>query len=296
MIATGKTRSVTTEWLGLVAAALLTLAACGGPDPAAPGANPAEPAGPPPLSDGCDGITPPRPDGGVWECTWSDEFNSTTLKQAWRQIPYGLGSSCLFNEPEFVQVTAGRLHLIAKPLPRGHWCTEEYGLQYGGGGIQTQGSVAQQYGRFEMRAQFPGGAGFWPAFWLLPDDETFSGEIDIVEVYGGREGSLADATLHVPAAGEGPHTECSVEPDYASGFHTYALEWTPESMRFLYDGEVCAEYTGMTALGVGPPRLSPEFDKPYYVLVNLAVQPYWPPDAATPFPGVMRVDYVRVWR
>jgi len=52
-----------------------------------------------------------------------------------------------------------------------------------------QGFV-QQYGYFEMRAQFPASKGAWPAFWLLSqnghtDTTKTRTEIDIVEWYGG---------------------------------------------------------------------------------------------------------------
>lgn len=270
---------------------LVALLACGGAG--APPPPPPSPASPVAGGD-CGGTAPGRAGGGTWQCSWSDEFDGTTLGASWRLIPYGLGSSCLFSDPEYVQVADGELRLIAKPLPPAHWCTEEYGLEYGGGGIQTQGAFAQQYGRFEVRAQMPPGAGFWPAFWLLPDDESFGSEIDIVEMYGGR-GNDGDSTLHVPAGGPGPQHICPIVPDYSSAFHTYAMEWIPGLMRFFYDGALCGVFTGMSDNGTAPPALA-AFDKPHYVLLDLAVQPFWPPDAATPFPGVMRVDYVRVWR
>ena len=40
------------------------------------------------------------------------------------------------------------------------------------------------------------------------------------------------------------------------------------------------------------------FDKPFFVVLNLAVGGTWPgdPDASTPFPAQLRVDYVRVYR
>jgi beta-glucanase (GH16 family) len=41
-----------------------------------------------------------------------------------------------------------------------------------------------------------------------------------------------------------------------------------------------------------------EFNKPFFVLLNLAVGGDWPgnPDATTQFPQQMLVDYVRVYR
>jgi hypothetical protein len=65
------------------------------------------------------------------------------------------------------------------------------------GSMQTvdskgQGFV-QQYGYFEMRAEFPASKGAWPAFWLLSQNgftekTKTRTEIDIVEWYGGDGG------------------------------------------------------------------------------------------------------------
>jgi hypothetical protein len=63
-----------------------------------------------------------------------------------------------------------------------------------------------------------------------------------------------------------------------------------------YDDKLCADITGMSDAGVSPPPLPKVFDQPYHILLNLAVQPWWPPDASTTLPATMQIDYVRVWR
>lgn len=262
-------------------------------DSSASGSGVVAPAPPHTLGDACPGDAPAKVGGGTWRCTWSDEFEGTELTDTWSLIPYGLGSACLFNDAEHVRVADGALQLVANPLPDSHYCTQQWGLEYGGGGVQSQGRFAQQYGRFEVRAKLPAGRGLWPQIWLLPDDNSYSGEIDMMEIYGGRD-NLADATLHVPAGGPGPQGQCPIQPDYSSDYHTYALEWTKVSMRFLYDGVQCVEFVGLSGDGRSPP-LPSVFDRPYHVLLDLALQPWWPADATTPFPAVMYVDYVRAW-
>ncbi len=248
----------------------------------------------PKVSEACGGEQQLKADGTPWRCTWSDEFNGDKLSKSWSLIPYGLGSSCIYNDSQHVQVSGGTLRLVAFPLPPGDECHKRWGLGYGGGGIQTSESFSQEYGRFEMRAKLPAGAGFWPAFWLVPADESYSGEIDVMEAYGGR-GNTVDATLHRPAAGPGPQETCAVTPDYSSDFHDYRLEWSPGQMRVLYDSKVCASFSGLSDAGTSPPPLSDAFAQPYYVLLDLVVQPFYPPDASTRFPGAMEVDWVRVW-
>ncbi len=247
---------------------------------------------------GCQSL--PKIGGGTWQCTFSDEFNGTSLdRNIWGVIPYGLGSSCQSDDAQHVQVAGGDLRLIATRNSTSDYCYTQYGLEYTGGFIQTQGNFAQRYGRFEIRAKLPQGNGFWPAFWMLPGDDSYDGEIDILEAYGGRVeqgGDVGDFTLHVPAAGPGPQKTCRILPNYHGDYHTYTFEWKAGNMKAYYDGLLCADFSGVSDNGTSPPAFPATFDKPYHILLNLAVQPWWPPNSNTVFPGVMLVDYVRVWQ
>jgi beta-glucanase (GH16 family) len=243
----------------------------------------------------------PKSGGGTWTCTWADEFNGTALnRNMWSVIPYGLGNACQSDDANHVQVSGGNLRLLATRNAPTDFCRTQWGLEYTGGFIQTLGNFAQQYGRFEMRAKLPSQDGAWPAFWLLPGDDSYDGEIDILESYGGRSeqgGDVGDFTLHAPAAGPGPQRTCRIYPNYSDAFHTYTFEWTATSMRVLFDNVECATFTGMSEpAGTSPPAFPATFSKPYHILLNLAVQPWWPPTASTQFPMVMEVDYVRVWQ
>ena len=70
-------------------------------------------------------------------------------------------------------------------------------LPYVSGMITTQGAgtgggagsgFAQRYGHFEFRAKLPRGRGLWTSLWLLPADNTWPPEIDVVEMLGHRPG------------------------------------------------------------------------------------------------------------
>ena len=66
-------------------------------------------------------------------------------------------------------------------------------MEYTSSRLNTQNKVDFTFGRVEVRAQLPGGAGAWPAIWMLSTDEIYgiwprSGEIDIME--SGRRGAL----------------------------------------------------------------------------------------------------------
>jgi beta-glucanase (GH16 family) len=178
------------------------------------------------------------------------------------------------------RVHDGYLDIVAQPAPpsllpqlRGH--------AYISGVISSQPSFSQLYGYFEMRAKIPGGKGIWPAFWLLPADETSPPEIDVLESVG--DPTHIYMTTHStaqPAVG----VEAHVTPD---AFHTYAVSWDKDQVIFYIDGK-----------RIGAQKTPTDFHKPMYVLANVAVGGNWPgnPDDSTHFPAIMTVDFIRAYR
>jgi hypothetical protein len=151
------------------------------------------------------------------------------------------------------------------------------------------GGFAQQYGYFEMRAQFPKGPGTWPAFWLngartLTDKDAMGFEVDVVEQYGQWPGDYHGGMIWWrPDRTHDGVGDTFFVPDTTAGFHDYGFLWDEKTMRWFFDGvEVWRQPT------------PPEARTPLYVLVNLALGGGWPIDH-TPDPSVMRVDYVRVY-
>ncbi|MEV6305015.1 glycoside hydrolase family 16 protein [Actinoplanes sp. NPDC051861] len=158
------------------------------------------------------------------------------------------------------------------------------------------------YGRVEARIRPTAGAGLLPAFWMLGADAGSRrwpgcGEIDIMESLGGNEPYTVHATIHGPDAGDQPwdrstsHTGTRV---LADDFHTYALDWWPGLIQMSIDGKVYASYAPED-LAAGEQWV---FDKPFYLLLNVAVGGDWPgaPSPSLPFPQTMRVDSVRWWQ
>lgn len=79
-----------------------------------------------------------------------------------------------------------------------------------------------------------------------------------------------------------------------SEFHTYALEWTPQSMAFLYDGTTCL----VDHWNAASPLVDPEpFNQPFYICLTQALgigmNLFIP--GSTPLPATTSVDWVRVW-
>jgi beta-glucanase (GH16 family) len=80
----------------------------------------------------------------------------------------------------------------------------------------------------------------------------------------------------------------------ATDFHVYALEWTTNSFKWYVDGVLFQTRTSWYSTAAPYPA---PFDQPFYLIMNLAVGGNFDgnPDGSTVFPGLMQVDYVRVY-
>jgi beta-glucanase (GH16 family) len=257
----------------------------------------------------CGHEDPVKATGQAWSCTFDDEFSGTALAQdLWTptttaQTGFRGGQECIVAGADRVgggvlTITASRT--AARPCG-------SYTTSFTSGMVSTKNKFAQTYGRFEMRAKFPPGVGFQPAFWLVPQNPRASGqyeygEIDIAEEWGNYP-QYVDPHLHyvsTPDSRTGG-AACKISTS-TSAFHSYALTWTPTLMRFDYDGTMCWSTRWLPQ----PPRTAPvgaqapvPFDQPFYIIVQLAVggakTPTNEPSATTKFPAHMEVDYVRAW-
>jgi beta-glucanase (GH16 family) len=173
------------------------------------------------------------------------------------------------------------------------------------GGIESgmlRSKWTGKYGYYEIRMKVPPGRGLWPAFWLNPEDQTWPPEIDVVEIVNnGRDTTRNSFHNVLPGHGrEAPLVFSKLDRwgsyhpdfDYKDGFHTFAVEWTPDAVRHYVDDVLLAER-----------RFSWKHDDgrdggPAHVLVNLAVGGKWPepPQSAADFPALLAIDYIRVWQ
>jgi beta-glucanase (GH16 family) len=232
----------------------------------------------------------------------SEQFDGTRLDASrWRSCHWWADRGCTIASnhelesywPEQARVRDGRLELVAerRGRPDSEGVVRPYmsGMISSGPGQESQGpKLAFRYGRAEIRARIPTGKGLWSAFWLLPADRESKPEIDVMEALGDDPDTLQ---LHVHWRGAGGADESRGKtvrwPGIAAGWHTYAIDWEPDELRWIVDGRTRWRVRG---------RAVPH--EPMYLVVNLAVGGEWPgaPDAATPFPSALLVDSVKVWR
>ncbi|MER7929241.1 family 16 glycosylhydrolase [Streptomyces sp. NPDC096057] len=195
----------------------------------------------------------------------------------------------------------GQGHLVItakKENPANYQCW--YGTcQYTSARMNTSGKFSAQYGHVEARMKIPRGQGMWPAFWMLGTDIGSvgwpnSGEIDVMENVG-FEPSTVHGTIHGPgysgANGIGAGYTLPNGQAFADAFHTFAVDWAPNSIKWSVDGVV---YETRTPADVGGNTWA--FNKPFFLILNLAVGGDWPgdPNSATAFPAQLVVDSVSV--
>ncbi|MFV0426059.1 MAG: family 16 glycosylhydrolase [Beutenbergiaceae bacterium] len=252
-----------------------------------------------------------------WNLVWSDEFDGTTLDPnnwyAYNDSAYGEGnleSACLMNRPENLSVSGGYLHLTARREAQPIQCgRDDYrypgGREYTSAQIMSQGRQDFTYGRIEIRAQLPiaqgSSQGMWPAFWLLSSESM--GEIDILEALGSGAGDDWQAgviyhSMHESTRGDQRAVRSSYEvprgADLSEGFHTYALEWESDEIRFFVDDVMTASYTSEEV-----PWMRDVFtDRAFYIRLNLAVGGDMPGyvTSDTVLPASYIIDYVRLYQ
>jgi len=235
--------------------------------------------------------------------TFTDDFNGPAGSAAdgskWQ---YETGDNVNNHEREWYTSGAangaldGQGHLVITAKKEGgHNCW--YGAcQYTSARLNTSGKFTAQYGHVEARMQIPRGQGMWPAFWMLGTNIGSAGwpncgEIDVMENVG-FEPNTVHGTIHGPGySGSGGIGAGYSGPVFADGFHTYAVDWAPNSIKWSVDGHV---YQTRTPADLGGKSWA--FNHGFFIILNLAVGGYWPgdPNGSTPFPAKLVVDYVHV--
>ena len=179
--------------------------------------------------------TPFDPGKEGYNLFWHDEFNGEKLditKWFVRGVgPRGVG----YVMPEAVEVKDGFLKL--------HAFIENDSLKIGA--VGTSGLFETTFGYFECRAQLQKSTGNWAAFWIQSpgisqgeDPAKFGTEIDIFEYFKKQGGDFVSHNLHWAYGPNQKSTGAflSKVEGVGEGFHTFAVEWTPEKYAFFVDG------------------------------------------------------------
>jgi beta-glucanase (GH16 family) len=147
------------------------------------------------------------------------------------------------------------------------------------------------YGYIEGRLRIPRGKGIWPAFWMLGDNLPSAnwpgcGELDIMEILGHEPWKLYGSFHASGWDGQG-----IAYGDFGNGYHTYAMNWTPNCISFYVDDQLYVTKTNNDSYNW-------PFNQRNFFILNLAIGGKWPgyPDASTPESAEYFVDYIRAYR
>jgi beta-glucanase (GH16 family) len=149
---------------------------------------------------------------------------------------------------------------------------------YTSASITTKGKKSFLYGKLVVRAKLPQGRGIWPAIWTLGTniDEVnwpLCGEIDIMEHVGYEplnvHGNIHTATFnHNLETNQGDFTESDT---LHNEFHDFAIDWRKDQIDFQLDDVTYFTFSRQP----GFTEKEWPFDKPHYLLINLAVGGFW---------------------
>jgi beta-glucanase (GH16 family) len=243
---------------------------------------------------------------------WSDEFdvNGAVNASNWfhqTQLPDGFSwyngeLQHYTNSASNSYCADGLLNIVAK---KEAFSDQGQTKQYTSARLNSK--YAFKYGRVEVRAKLPKGAGTWPAIWMLGKNiiepggfwsgthGTINwpacGEIDIMEHWGANQNVISSA-VHHPINGNLSVGEYITNSQSKSGvsdeFNIYAVEWNKQSITFSVNGINHLSYN---------PTIKNQFTWPFdseqYILLNIAIEPRITQNFVE---STMEIDYVRVYQ
>lgn len=256
-----------------------------------------------------------------YNLVWSDEFDYSGAPDStvWNfEQGFARNEELQWYQKENAYCKDGLLIIEAKSEKRDNpiyeegsndWRRSRRFIECTSSSITTSGKKEFLYGRFEVRARIPVGKGAWPAIWTLGNAMEWPscGEIDIMEFYRKSDVPhiLANACWGTEQRWNAKWQSKAVpfshflekNPDWASEFHIWRMDWDETSIKLYLDNELLNEiflkdtYNGSLGNNKNP------FMQPHYILLNLAVGGInggaTVPEA---FPMRYEIDYVRVYQ
>jgi beta-glucanase (GH16 family) len=239
----------------------------------------------------------PDPTTDYTNLVWFDEFNTDGAPDT-SKWGYDLGNGNngwgnsekqnYTNSASNVIVQGGNLKITAKKEASG-------GFNYSSARLKSEGKYDFTYGKLEVRAKLPTGAGTWPAIWMLGanyGDDGFAwpacGEIDVMEHVGNSQ-DLVHGTLHYPGrSGGNANTGSKTIPNVSTAFHVYKTIWSPEAIQIYVDDQLIHTVANTASL---------PFNKDFFIILNVAMGGSFGGNIDPAFTqSSMEIDYVRVYQ
>jgi len=221
----------------------------------------------------------------------SDEFDAGELdpNKWWPKNPTWLGRQPAWFDPANVTVANGKLHLTMRKSEPPQMPKEKGYHTYTSAAVQSKGIV--KYGYFEVKCRAMASAGS-SSFWFYHQTPDLWTEIDVFEIGGRAPGfeKKYNMTLHVfKTPTEKKHWSKGrvwmAPTNLADDYHTYALEWDAEKIKWYFDG-VLVRWVENT-----------HWHQPLTLNFDSETMPDWfglPKDAD--LPSTYSIEYVRAWK
>ncbi len=243
------------------------------------------------------GAAPRQPNPAVW--TYDAGHGGFGNQEMETYCGWESPAPCDAAHPSAYVGADGYLHIVTRQPSPGVYTSAR---------LKTEGRFSFRYGRLEARVKVPEAQGFWPAVWLLGNTVATinwpgCGEMDIQErVNTPTTPDWNAGSIHGPGfVGEKIGVQYKFPPGQnAGGWHTYGVIWTPGRVSYYIDDPTKPYATYTPADLAALPGAHWPFDEgqSQFIIINLAIGGSWPkaPDATTPFPSEMLVDYVRLYK
>ena len=170
------------------------------------------------------------------------------------------------------------------------------------GGIKSYGLFGFTYGYVEARIFTNSWTGHFPAFWMMPEDQSAGwpdcGEIDIWETIDNQ--STSYHTVHSNWTYDlgyknNPQSSFSATVPY-DRYHTFGLMWDETSLTWFVDGKQVGKYSKSTNQSHLDQGQWP-YDKHFHLILNQSVgNNSWAANADVTHTYETRFDWVRVYQ
>ena len=239
-----------------------------------------------------------------WCLVFSDEFNAKDYSQPvadkWMrcQRQGATWNRWLSDSEEVIYLEDG--DLVARAIPNPDKGNDPVDMITGG--IKSMGKFGFTYGYVEARIYNNLWRGNFPAFWMMPEDQSAGwpdcGEIDIWEVIDTQNRSYhtihSNWTYDLGNTGN-PQSSFNTNCTY-DRYHTYGLEWDETTLIWYLDGKEVGRYsksTNQSHLNQG----QWPFDKHFHLILNQSVgNGSWAANADITHTYETRFDWVRVYQ
>ena len=233
---------------------------------------------------------------------WNEEFNNSDLLESkWN---YSTSNGFRYKGQYIPGWGNGELQYYMKPRSNDYSYTNDNlfiedgllkiqpiqkkyrGFAYTSARINTKSLMEFTYpSRITICFKVPTGIGFWPAFWLMPNDDSDwpqGGEIDILENRG-RISNVSSSALHFGVDYKNKSTLVGevLIPKYVKfqeKFHSISMLWKKNSIEFFIDNEK-TPYFSIDNSHPEFKKYAYPFNRSYYMIINVAVggkyDDYW---------------------